>query len=49
MAGGGNTAFEDALFLAERCRSVTLIHRRKTFRAEQALVEQAAQRKILPS
>ena len=36
VAGGGNTAFEDALFLAERCRSVTLIHRRKTFRAEQA-------------
>lgn len=47
VAGGGNTAFEDALFLAERCRSVTLIHRRKTFRAEQALVEQAAQRKNL--
>ena len=47
MAGGGNTAFEDALFLAGRCRSVTLIHRRKTFRAEQTLVEQAAQRENL--
>ena len=48
VAGGGNTAFEDALFLAGRCRSVvTLIHRRKTFRAEQTLVEQAAQRKNL--
>ena len=47
VAGGGNTAFEDALFLAGRCRSVTLIHRRKTFRAEEALVEQAAQRKNL--
>ena len=47
VAGGGNTAFEDALFLAERCRSVTLIHRRKTFRAEQALVEQAARQENL--
>ena len=47
VAGGGNTAFEDALFLAGRCRSVTLIHRRKTFRAEQTLVEQAAQRNNL--
>ena len=47
VAGGGNTAFEDALFLAGRCRSVTLIHRRNTFRAEQALVEQAAQRENL--
>ena len=47
VAGGGNTAFEDALFLAGRCRSVTLIHRRKTFRAEQTLVEQAAQRENL--
>ena len=47
VAGGGNTAFEDALFLAERCRSVTLIHRRNTFRAEQTLVEQAAQRENL--
>ena len=47
VAGGGNTAFEDALFLARRCRSVTLIHRRNTFRAEQTLVEQAAQRENL--
>ena len=44
---GGNTAFEDALFLAGRCRSVTLIHRRKTFRAEQTLVEQAARQENL--
>ncbi len=41
VAGGGNTALEDALYLAERCRSVTLIHRRNTFRAESALVERA--------
>ena len=41
VAGGGNTALEDALYLSERCRSVTLIHRRDTFRAESALVERA--------
>ena len=41
VAGGGNTALEDALYLAQRCRSVTLIHRRNTFRAESALVERA--------
>ncbi len=41
VAGGGNTALEDALYLAERCHSVTLIHRRNTFRAESALVERA--------
>ena len=41
VAGGGNTALEDALYLSERCRTVTLIHRRDTFRAESALVEQA--------
>lgn len=41
VAGGGNTALEDALYLAQCCRSVTLIHRRNTFRAESALVERA--------
>lgn len=41
VAGGGNTALEDALYLSQRCRSVTLIHRRNTFRAESALVERA--------
>lgn len=41
VAGGGNTALEDALYLSERCRTVTLIHRRDTFRAEAALVERA--------
>ena len=41
VAGGGNTALEDALYLSERCRTVTLIHRKDTFRAESALVERA--------
>lgn len=41
VVGGGNTAFSDALFLADVCKSVTLIHRRAGFRAEQPLIEAA--------
>ena len=40
MSGGGNTAIDDALFLAERCSKVYLVHRRSEFRAEQIKVEQ---------
>ena len=47
VAGGGNTALEDALYLSERCRTVTLIHRRDTFRAESALLERAKNTKNL--
>ena len=39
VVGGGNSAFDDALLLSERCHRVTLIHRRSSFRAEQILVE----------
>lgn len=39
VVGGGNTAFSDALFLADVCKSVTLIHRRAGFRAEMPLIE----------
>lgn len=39
VAGGGNTALEDALFLAEYCSKVYLIHRRDQFRGEEKLVE----------
>lgn len=35
VVGGGNTALEDALFLANTCASVTLIHRREQFRGEE--------------
>ena len=38
---GGDTALQDALFLANTCRSVTLIHRRDTFRASAQLVRRA--------
>lgn len=41
VVGGGNTAFSDALFLADVCKSVTLVHRREGFRAEQPLIEAA--------
>ena len=39
VAGGGNTAVQDALFLSELCRHVTVIHRRDTFRADPVLVD----------
>ena len=39
VVGGGNTALEDAIFLSQYCRSVTLIHRRAAFRAEKTLVD----------
>ncbi len=35
VVGGGNTALEDAFFLAGICRKVYLIHRRDSFRGEQ--------------
>lgn len=39
VIGGGNTAFEDALFLNEYCKKVYLIHRRNEFRCEKKLLE----------
>lgn len=38
VVGGGDTALQDTLFLANTCRSVTLIHRRNAFRASPHLV-----------
>ena len=43
VVGGGNSAFDDALLLSERCHHVTLIHQRSIFRAEQILVERVKQ------
>ncbi len=39
VLGGGNTAVQDAALLADICGTVTVIHRRDTFRAEKSMVE----------
>lgn len=44
VVGGGDTALQDALFLANNCAKVTLIHRRDEFRGEKKLVEQVLAR-----
>lgn len=41
VVGGGNTALEDAIHLSDYCKTVYLIHRRDTFRGEEALIKQA--------
>jgi len=41
LVGWGNTALTEALYLAEICKKVSIIHRRDTFRAEDIWVEQA--------
>ena len=38
VSGGGNTAFEDALYLSDIAKKVYLIHRREEFRAEQTYI-----------
>lgn len=42
VVGGGNTAFEDALFLANLCKKVYIIHRRDEFKAEKILQDRVA-------
>lgn len=44
VCGGGNTALQDALFLSDLCRRVTVIHRRNEFRGDPILVETLRQR-----
>ena len=44
VVGGGNTAVEEALYLANIAKTVTIIHRRDTFRAEKIIVDKLMQR-----
>ncbi len=44
IVGGGNTAFEDALFLSHYCSKVYVIHRRDKFRGEEKLLERLSKR-----
>ncbi len=49
VIGGGDTALEEALFLAKICSKVYLIHRRDEFRAAPSTVERVmANEKIFP-
>lgn len=40
VVGGGNSALEEGLYLANICKKVTIVHRNDTFRADNLLIEQ---------
>src|SRR6185436_10088105 len=44
VVGGGNTAVEESLYLANICRHVTLVHRRDKFRAEKIMIDKLMHR-----
>ncbi|MDD5937913.1 MAG: FAD-dependent oxidoreductase [Clostridiales bacterium] len=44
VIGGGDSALQSALFLANRCRTVYLVHRREEFRGAPVLVRRAEEK-----
>ncbi|HLS42023.1 MAG TPA: thioredoxin-disulfide reductase [Paenalcaligenes sp.] len=44
VVGGGNTAVEEALYLSGLCKTVTIVHRRDTFRSEPILTDRLMER-----
>lgn len=44
VVGGGNTAFEDAIYLSNLCKKVYLIHRREEFRGEEKTLQLIGQK-----
>jgi thioredoxin reductase (NADPH) len=44
VVGGGNTAVEEALYLSNIARSVTVVHRRKKFTAEAILIDRLTEK-----
>lgn len=44
VVGGGNTAVEEALYLSNICKTVTLVHRRDSFRSEPILTDKLMDR-----
>lgn len=44
VIGGGNTAVEEALYLSNIAKKVTIVHRRDTFRSEKILIDKLMDR-----